>query len=205
MDTTEMYLDYLAEVFDKPLHFVKKCVELHDVSLPLPRFRHADDGLGPFFSDMSSHYNTEPSMTKQEFTDECDINVIMRRFLASDFDPSVIPLTRSKPMYGDFTSVPESYHAALNYVIDTENMFLTLPAELRYRFDNDPQKFLNFYDDPANAAELVELGLKPRTPESSGPLSQSRAVGTDDSPAAAAAQESFSSSSKAKKGGKEGD
>lgn len=171
----------LAISFSKPLDYVEKCLKFHRIT-SLPRFRTPDDGLANFYSDMTAHFSTEPSRTKQEFTAECDINVIMKRFIASGFDPSTLPLTSRKAMYGDFTSLPESYHAALNYVKSTESMFLELPADLRSRFDNDPQKFIDFVEDPANEAELVALGLAVASSSSDGPRSPDSAVGTlDDS------------------------
>lgn len=167
----------IAYAFDKPYVFTEKCLKAHGVKLPLPRFRTPEDGLGPFYSDMTSLYNPgvkyidasgevkygPPSRTKQEFTAECDINNIMKRFIDSDFDVSSLPMTRRQAKYGDFTGLPESYHAAVNYVKGAQDAFMTLPADIRARFDNDPQKFLNFLDNPKadkrNYAELVEMGI----------------------------------------------
>lgn len=152
------FVAHLAQAFNKPTHFVEAALKLHNIT-SLPKFRTPDDGLADFYSLMTSHYDESPSRTKQEFTAECDINVIMKRFIASDFDPTSLPLTSRKGMYGDFTNMPDSYHAALNYVRDTEASFLGLPADLRARFDNDPQVFLDFVSDAANVPELIKLGL----------------------------------------------
>lgn len=151
-------VEFLARAFDKPVEYVKRCVKFHGIT-SLPKLRTPDDGLGAFYSDMTAHFSDEPSRTKQEFTAECDINNIMARFAASNYDPSTLPMTSRKPMYGDFTGAPESYHAALNYVRDTERAFMELPAEFRAKLENDPQKFLDYIQDPANYDELVELGF----------------------------------------------
>jgi len=155
---TEGVISSLARSYNKPVDFVRRCIARYDVK-DLPEYRTPNDGLGDFFSDLTSVYDLTPSMTKQEFTAECDINTIMARFKASGGDPSVLPLNTKSPKYGDFTSFPDSYHAALNYVNDTKAAFLAFDASVRSRFDNDPQKFLDFIADPANQSEAVSLGL----------------------------------------------
>ena len=155
----------IAYAFNKPYLFTERCLKAHDVKLPLPKFRTPDDGLGPFYSDMTSHFDLTPSRTKQEFTAECDINNIMKRYRDSDFDISTLPLTSRQAKYGDFTGLPESYHAAVNFVKGAQAQFMTLDADIRALFENDPQKFLNYLDDPTNKdhkkihAELVERGI----------------------------------------------
>lgn len=149
----------LSSSFSKPVEYTEAALKHFNVTLPLPKFRTPDDGLGDFYSAMTAHFSSEPSLTKQEFTAECDINTIMARFVSSGYDPTVLPMTSRKAIYGDFTAAPESYHAALNYVKGTERAFMELPADIRARFDNDPQKFLNFVDNPDNQQELIDMGL----------------------------------------------
>ena len=43
-----------------------------------------------------------------------------------------------------------------------QDMFESLPADIRTKFGNDPGRFLDFVEDPQNEEELIELGLKPR-------------------------------------------
>jgi len=177
----------LAQQYNKPPEFVSRCLVHHKVQLPLPRLRYADDGLNDFFSDMTSHFDLTPSLTRQEFVEECDVNNILTRFKQTG-DVNLLNLTERKAMYGDFTGLPDSYHSALNYVKGAEQAFLTIPADVRARFDNDPQKLLNFMSDPKNCDELVSLGLvkAPETPPtgpkgpaepSSGPRDPDGAVG----------------------------
>lgn len=170
--------DSLAVAYEKPVEYVNLCLKTfaHPKSWPIVRF--SGDGFDEFFSALTALYSTEPSRTKQEFTAECDINNIMARFQASNYDPSTLPITSRKSFYGDITSMPESYHAALNYVKDTERAFLELPAEFRAKFDNDPQGFIDYVQDPANADELRELGFL--APASVIPAPQNSAVGDDD-------------------------
>ncbi|MEM1832092.1 MAG: hypothetical protein QXJ97_11255 [Desulfurococcaceae archaeon] len=98
---------------------------------------------------------TKPSLTKQSFKQEADINSIIARWRKTGIIDHLNP---SQPRYGDFSNIP-SYDEALNTVIAAESAFMTLPARVRKRFDNDPGYFLEFVQDPKNASELVELGL----------------------------------------------
>lgn len=192
----------LAAQFGKPIEYVKRCCEVHNVT-SLPKFRTPDDGLGDFYSDMTAHFDITPSRTKQEFTEECDINTIMARFKASGGDPTVLPLNSRQARYGDFTSMPESYHAALNYVTDTKHEFMKLDAKIRARFDNDPQAFLNFVSDPNNGEELVKLGLASLVPASEEPPTQ-RSV-SEEGTTAKGGKPSVKASSKVSNEGLEGD
>lgn len=94
-------------------------------------------------------------MTKQSFSDECDINNILRRYEKTGQLPDRI---KENPRYGDF-SQPFDYQESLNIVIHAQEQFSLLSARVRERFNNDPQKFLEFTADPENLPEMVELGL----------------------------------------------
>lgn len=98
---------------------------------------------------------TDPSMTKQSFKDECDVNNIMRRFNATGV---VTHVNGRRPEFGDFTSVA-TFQESLNTVIEAESMFAELPAAIRDRFGNDPRQLLEFVADPDNRDEAVTLGI----------------------------------------------
>lgn len=108
-----------------------------------------------------------PSMTKQSFKDECDINKLMKRWSASGDLSNVLRSFELengfRASYGDYTGV-QSYHESLNRVLAAENAFMQLPSSLRERFRNDPGEFLAFVQDPENERELVELGLQTEKP-----------------------------------------
>lgn len=97
----------------------------------------------------------DPSLAKQSFKDECDVNNILAKWQAT----GVLPEGMSKDaMFGDFMDVCD-YQTALNAVMDAQDMFMELPSSLRLRFENDPAKLLSFLQDPANKAEAISLGL----------------------------------------------
>jgi len=112
---------------------------------------------------------------KQSAKDECDINRIMARFEATGQLPEMIS---ANPAYGDFSDVP-SFLDSLNIVSKAEAQFMALPAAVRDRFQNSPVNMLAFCADPANAQEMIKMGLavsrsgqaaSPSPAEPSGPV-----------------------------------
>lgn len=97
----------------------------------------------------------DPSMTKQSFKDECDINRIVARAAESGFFGSIAD---GQPLYADVSHVPD-YQSALNTVIAARDRFMQMPAEIRERFANDPAKMVSFLGDPKNIDEGRKLGL----------------------------------------------
>lgn len=118
--------------------------------------------------------NDEPSLTQQQFIEDCDINVLARRFGLVDTSMPVAPIDPRH--YGDFTEVPD-LRTALDLVNDARNRFMELPARMRERFNNSPGRLWDFVNDPENADEAVRLGLLARRPENApeGPLDAKKA------------------------------
>lgn len=109
--------------------------------------------------------NWGPSLTRQEFADDCDINNIMARYANGEI-PSFVNQAR-EPTYVDFTSMPSDLMGALDASRRAAEAFMTLPAEVRREFDNDPIKFVDFASDKENLPQLQTWGLapKPKAPE----------------------------------------
>lgn len=104
----------------------------------------------------------EPSLTDQSQIDACDVNLIMRDFAKT----GVLPGVNKEAVFAD-VSTATSYHDAMNIVLNAENQFMSLDAKTRKEFDNDPAHFLEFVENPKNAARLVEMGLA--TPRAQAP------------------------------------
>lgn len=100
-------------------------------------------------------------VTQQQFRDEVDINTIVRNFGITGEMPENLKM----PVSGDFTGISD-YHQALNLVLQAEDGFMTLPGDMRARFQNDPGQLLAFLENPANKDEAIKLGLvnKPAEP-----------------------------------------
>lgn len=96
----------------------------------------------------------EQGMTQQQFADEADINTIVRRFGLTGEMPDNVKV----PQYGDFRGI-ENYQDAMNAVRAADEAFMELPAEIRYKFANDPQRLLEFVEDGKNFDEAKKLGL----------------------------------------------
>jgi len=97
---------------------------------------------------------SDPSLAQQQFRDESDINTILKQFNVT----GQLPTPVSMPQYGDFTDSVD-YHQALNYVIASEEAFMTLPAQIRAKFNNDPGALLDFLNDEKNFSEAEKLGI----------------------------------------------
>ena len=109
----------------------------------------------------------QPSLTKQSFKDECDVNQVMKRFNKTGVLDHTNP---RRPVYADVSNFTD-YQTSVGIVLRAHESFENLPAEIRAKFENDPGKLLEFIDDPANAEEAIELGIIPN-PEASEPPPQ---------------------------------
>lgn len=98
--------------------------------------------------------SNDEGKTQQSFRDECDINVLVKRFGIG----AELPVGLRAPTYGDFTGV-DDYQSALNAIIAADDAFMKMPADVRTRFDNSAAKFVEFCSDDKNREEAVKLGL----------------------------------------------
>jgi len=108
-------------------------------------------------SNRSARYipEDEEILVKQSFKDEVDINNILDKYSRT----GVLPETRSAiGQYLDLTNLPD-YQTALNTVIQADEMFDELPAQVRDRFKNDPINLIEFMKNDENYEEAVALGL----------------------------------------------
>lgn len=111
------------------------------------------------------------SLTKQSMSAECDVNNIMKKFIRTG---AVSHMNRYGGRYADVS--PLTFHEAMNVVREGEELFDALPARLRRRFRNSPEEFLAYVQNPANVAEMVELGLATAKPELEAPQAPSSGV-----------------------------
>lgn len=110
-------------------------------------------------SDESALRCEDKSLAQQSFKEECDINTIMERFGHG----AALPQGFRAPMYGDFTGLGD-YRSAIEAVHAAGDAFLSMPAQLRARFENDPAKLIDFVSNESNREEAVRLGLIPEKP-----------------------------------------
>ena len=95
-----------------------------------------------------------PSLAIQSEKEDADINTIVRRFgITGTIPEGLVP-----PTYGDFTGI-DDFQTAMNAVNAARDLFMQVPADIRAKFDNDPQNFVAFCSDPANLEEMRKMGL----------------------------------------------
>lgn len=96
----------------------------------------------------------EPTRAQQHHKEECDINIILRKFGKT----GQMFVNPSEALYPDFSNAVD-YHTALNQIMASEAEFDRLPSNIRKRFDNDPSQLVYFMQDKKNYDEAVSLGL----------------------------------------------
>lgn len=103
---------------------------------------------------------TAKSMAVQSEKENCDINVIVKRFGVTGVAPgSVRPLS-----YENYEDVFD-FQSAMNSIRSAEETFAALPADLRRRFANDPQLYLEFCSKAENIPEMRRMGMALPEPE----------------------------------------
>lgn len=110
-------------------------------------------------------FNDEPSLTKQSFEKECNINNIMARFNTTGL---ITHYAAHGAHYGDASA--QTFTEAMQLIASAQTMFADLPAVARAHFNQDPAQFLEFVNNlddqtPEGLAKFYELGLtKSKTP-----------------------------------------
>jgi len=95
------------------------------------------------------------SMTKQSMKDECDVNLILARYVKTGLLSHV---QERSPVYADVSEMGD-FREALGRVDAVRDFFAGLPSQVRAFFKNDPATFLDFMSDEANREKAEELGL----------------------------------------------
>ena len=75
------------------------------------------------------------TLTQQNFRDETDLNIMIRKY-------GVLPVSEVNWKEFDATVIPKDYQALQNMLLEADQAFMELPAEVRKAADNDPTKFL---------------------------------------------------------------
>lgn len=104
---------------------------------------------------------SKPSLTRQEFKDECDLSLIVKRFCRTPDGQRALQDAMGFVEglnFEDVTNVPD-FRTARDLVIQANDRFMQLPAAVRKRFDNDPASFLDFATNPDNLGEMRAMGL----------------------------------------------
>lgn len=131
-------------------------------------------------SDETALSNFEPTLTQQNMRDSTDINVMMERFGIT----GQIPVLNEIPMQGDFTNITD-FQSAMQQLTKSQNVFMTLPADMREKFHNNPHEFLDFTSKEENRTAMRDMGLLKPEPAPQGPIEVRVVPGTPGTPPAA--------------------
>jgi phage internal scaffolding protein len=130
---------------------------------------------------------SDASRTQQSATEESDINTIVRRFGLT----GKLPDNVAAPTYAIFDEVYD-FQTAMNAVRSASVSFMSMPADVRARFHNDPHEFVEFCSDESNRSEAIKMGLvmpPPAEPAPEAPAAvQAASVGGDASGKGASAR-----------------
>lgn len=129
-----------------------------EVQVKFPRMQHYYDRYKHPRGQVSFSL---PSRTKQSDLESCDINNILNKYVKTG---ELAPNLRGSPMFGDFSSAGD-FKESLELVMFAREQFAALPSKIRDRFQNSPESFLAFCDDPKNLDEMVDMGLATRREE----------------------------------------
>lgn len=93
-------------------------------------------------------------MTEQHHKDECNINNILKKY---DQTGLLSHVQTMEAMYGDMTG--DDYKTAMDMILTMRDQMDAMPSHIRKRFENSPQKFLEFMENPDNRDEAIKLGI----------------------------------------------
>lgn len=117
-------------------------------------------------------------LTQQQFKEETDINTLVKRFGIGGQLPEDVRM----PTYADFGEVYD-FHSAANAIAAAREAFDAMPADVRWKFRNDPAEFVAFCSNKDNLDEARKLGLAP----AAVPLNTAPAVSSEPVSASGAA------------------
>lgn len=121
-----------------------------------------------YLDPVTGELATMPSMTKQEFKYESDINNVIKSFKPHQMNE----MLRQNLASGLYVDLPDTYdyQEALHLTKEAERQFMTIPAKVRERFGHDPAVFLAFTNDPKNLDEMRAMGLAKPLPAPMAPV-----------------------------------
>jgi len=141
-----------------------------------------------FESDRTATFCAEPSLTKQEFAEEADINTILKRFLKTGEPPPM-----ALPEHFVDTTTKLTHHEMQTRLAEANAMFYTLNAQIRAEHQNDPTQWADAVTQAVTQGDgdaLDRLGIDTRA-ERAEALRKAQAASDE---AAKAAQEAANKS-----------
>lgn len=99
----------------------------------------------------------EPSLTQQQFKDECEIESLLKAHNLSQV-MGIMNNHNQQPLYGDVSEIPD-FHVSQNHLARATEYFEGLPSDVRSRFNNSLSEFLTTLNNPGAREALTEMGV----------------------------------------------
>jgi len=100
--------------------------------------------------------NALPSRTQMQYKDQVNVNNIMKKFKKTG---SITHLRNAKEgVYADLTQITD-YAESLMQIKKADEAFLSIPSEIRNKFQNNPANLISYLKDPKNTEEAIKHGL----------------------------------------------
>lgn len=137
-------------------------------------FSSVDPGVGFPGDDAHPDVLKRERRTKQEFKQDCDVNLIMAKYRKTGILPESAKAAAAR--YGDFSQIPD-FMQMQEKIIAANELFASLPAAVRKQFDNDPGQFIAASETKEGVELMQKLGLgKEADPKAPAPSPASPAV-----------------------------
>lgn len=120
---------------------------------------------------LSETYTGVKTEVQQQFKDDCDINLILKKYGIDRVAPESVQIPVEH--FRDVSATPKDLTAAYNLIRESEEMFYELPAELRRAVNDDPRRLMELAQSENGIKELQRLGFG-LPPEA--PISDSKAL-----------------------------
>lgn len=99
--------------------------------------------------------NDQPSKTDQQWKEDCDTNIILERFMKTG---QLTHVARTPGIFADVSGVKDLLPSMI-MLQDARREFDKYPAEIRKKFENKPEKLIEWLQNPENKEEAIELGF----------------------------------------------
>ena len=98
--------------------------------------------------------NTGKGLTEQSHKHETDINYILKEYKRTGF------IRHSKENQGKYDDISvQDFQEAMFITAEANNMFNELPGQVRKEFNNSPESFLEFVQNPDNKVRMEKMGI----------------------------------------------
>lgn len=100
-------------------------------------------------------FTGEQTLTEQSHKSECDMHNILRQYRQTGLVAHV------RQYEGKYMDMPNAldFQQSMNVIAEANQMFASVPADIRKKFGNDPAQYLEFVQNPENLDALREMGL----------------------------------------------